>query len=216
MNPIPDEYSRYGAFDKLREENQKQIQGLIEDLSKGVHEKGTNAQKVGDLYKIAMDSAKLNADGAAPLKPYLEMVASVSDKKGVARAMAAISKIAGNPFFGFYVGADDKNSAMNIAHLAQAGLGFGDRDYYLEQDEHAKTIRGEYAKLITKQFENAGFPGGEAAKAATSILEIETELAKAHISKEMRRVPELNYHMMKTSDLNAKVGLFDWDVYFGE
>ncbi|MDR1742571.1 MAG: M13 family metallopeptidase [Dysgonamonadaceae bacterium] len=215
-NPIPDEYSRYGSFDKLREENQKQIQGLIEDLGKTTHKKGTNAQKVGDLYKIAMDSVKLNVDGAAPLKSYLEKVASVADKKDVVRAMASISKYAGNPFFGFYVAADDKNSSMNIAHLVQGGLGLGDRDYYIEQDDRAKTIREEYTKLIVKQFENTGFSGEEAAKAAKAILEIETEIAQAHVAKEMRRIPELNYHIIKTADLNAKVAVFEWDTYFGE
>jgi putative endopeptidase len=215
-NPIPDDYSRYGSFDKLREENQKQIQGLIEELGKTTHEKGTNAQKVGDLYKIAMDSVKLNADGVAPLKSYLETVASVADKKDVVRCMASIGKYAGNPFFGFYVGADDKNSSMNIAHLTQGGLGLGDRDYYLAQDDHSKMIREEYAKLITKQFENAGFSGEDVAKAAKSILEIETELAKAHVTKEIRRIPELNYHKIAIADLNAQVAAFDWDTYFGE
>lgn len=215
-NPIPDEYSRYGSFDQLREANQKQIQNLIEDLSKTAHEKGSNAQKVGDMYRIAMDSAKLNADKAAPLKVYLEQIAPVADKQGVVRAMASIAKYAGSPFFGFYVSADDKNSAMNIAHLSQGGLGLGDRDYYLDQDDHAKMLREEYAKLIRKQFENAGFTAEEAGKSAKAVMEIETELAKAHVTKEMRRVPELNYHMLRMSDLNASVAPFDWGIYFDE
>ena len=215
-NPIPDEYSRYGSFDKLREENQKQIQGLIEELGGAIHEKGSNAQKVGDLYTIAMDSVKLNADGATPVKPFLDLVASATSKTDVVRLTAALSKFAGNPFFGFYVGPDDKNSSMNIAHLSQSGLGLGDRDYYLEQDENTTKIREAYSTLIKKQFANVGFTAGEAEKAAVAVLHIETELAKAHVTKEQRRIPELNYHMVKRTDLNKSVAVFDWDTYFGK
>lgn len=215
-NPIPDEFSRYGSFDQLREENQKQVQSLIDELGKGTYDKDSNAQKVGDLYKIGLDSTKLNSDGAAPLKVYLDMIAGAKDKKEIVRTMAAINKYAGNPFFGFYVGPDDKNSAMNIAHLYQSGLGMGDRDYYLEQDNHAKMIRQAYEKLIRAQFANAGFSEEETNKSATAIMEIETELAATHVTKEVRRQPELNYHMMKTSELNTKVANFHWDTYFEE
>jgi putative endopeptidase len=212
-NPIPDEYSRYGTFDKLREENQKQIKELIEELSKKNNAFGSNAQKVSDLYKMGIDSVKLNAEGAAPIRPFLEEIAAANTEKEIIRLIAKIGKYASNPFFGFYVGPDDKNSSMNIAQLAQSGIGLGDREYYLADDEHSKMLRDEYRKLINTQFKNAGYSDADAAKASSVVMKIETELAESHITKEMRRLPELNYHKYLVSELNEKVAPFDWTYY---
>lgn len=215
-NPIPDEYARYGSFDKLREENQKQVQELIESLGAGNHAKGSNEQKVGDLYAMGIDSVKLNADGAAPIKPQLETIAAATDKKDIVRLAAQVSQYASNPFFGFYVGADDMNSDMNIAHIAQSGIGLGDRDYYLLQDDHSAMIRAEYVKLMQAQFVHAGYTAEEAQAAARNVMRIETELAKSHVTREMRRQPELNYHKLFTTELNSRVAPFEWDLYFSE
>ena len=130
-NPIPDEYARYGSFDKLREDNQVQIQALIQELSSVDHPYGSNAQKVGDMYAIGLDSVKLNNDGAAPILPQLKKIDSIWSKDDFILAMVEVSKFASNPFFGFSVGPDRVNSTMNIAHLYQSGIGMGDKDYYL-------------------------------------------------------------------------------------
>lgn len=215
-NPIPDEYARYGSFDQLRENNQVQIQSLIEELGKQENPVGSNAQKVGDLYKMGIDSVKLNADGAGPVRQQLEEIAAVSGKKDIIRLIARISRYAANPFFGFYVGPDDMNSSMNIAHLYQSGISMSDRDYYLLQDEHTKMVRGEYEKLIKTQFRNAGYNEVDAEKAAVNVLNIETTLAEAHFTKEMRRQPELNYHKLAVADLNRVVAPFEWGYYLEE
>lgn len=215
-NPIPNDKARFGSFDKLADENQKQVKELIEGLSATQNAVGTNAQKVGDLYAIAMDSAKLNADGAAPVKPILEEIAAAKDKKEIIALMTKISKYASNPFFGFYVGPDDKNSSMNIVNIYQSGIGLGDRDYYLAQDDHSKMLRDGYVKLMETQFKNAGYPEPDAQKAAAAVMNIETELAKAHVSKEMRRLPEMNYHKILVSNLNKEVATFDWTSYFDQ
>ena len=114
-NPIPDEYARYGSFDKLREENQLQIQELIQELGSQDYAYGTNAQKVGDMYSIGMDSARLNSEGAAPILPLLQRIAEAESKEDIVRVSVQLSKLVSNPFFGFSVGPDDKNSSMNIA-----------------------------------------------------------------------------------------------------
>lgn len=212
-NPIPDEHARYGSFDKLREENQTQIRSLIEEMGKGDHPVGSNAQKVGDLYTMGIDSVKLNSDGAAPIRSQLEMIAKAGDKKEIVRLMTVISRYASHPFFGFYVGPDDKNSTMNIAHLFQSGIGMGDRDYYLLADDHFLMLREGYVKLMKTQFRNAGYTEADAAQAAASVMKIETELAQSHITKEMLRRPELNYHKMPVADLGSKVASFDWAYY---
>lgn len=213
-NPIPDEYARYGSFDKLRENNQVQIEELIQELISKENAYGTNAQKVGDMYSMGMDSLKLNAEGSSPIEPHLKQISAAESKDDIIRVMAEISKIASNPFFGFSVGPDDKNSLMNVAHIYQSGIGMGDRDYYLLEDEHSENIRRGYISLIETQFQNAGFSETESRRAALNVMNIETELAKAHATREMRRMPELNYHMMFVSELNQKVAPFDWSLYF--
>lgn len=213
-NPIPDQYARYGSFDQLREENQTQIRSLIEELGKKENPAGSNAQKVGDLYKMGIDSVKLNADGADPIRPQLKEIGAASGKQDIIRLTARISRYASNPFFGFYVGPDDKNSSINIAHLYQDGIGMGDRDYYLLQDEHIKKIRAEYEKLIRTQFRNTGCSDADAVRAAANVLRIETKLAEAHFTREMQRQPELNYHKLAIADLNKEVAPFEWAYYF--
>lgn len=213
-NPIPDDHSRYGTFDQLRENNQEQVQGLIEELSVEDHEQGTNAQKVGDLYSMGIDSITLNGDGYKPILPVLEEIDAVSTKKDVVKLMAEISKYAATPFFGFYVGADNKNSTMNILHLYQSGIGMGEREYYLEQNDKSEHLRQEYVKMIKTQFQNIGYSEADATKAAEGTMKIETELAKSHITKEMRRIPEMNYHKLRRDELESKVAPFDWDYYF--
>lgn len=215
-NPIPDEYARYGSFDQLRENNQVQIQSLIEELGKQENPVGSNAQKVGDLYKMGIDSARLNADGAEPIRSQLDEIAAASSKKDIIRLSAKVSRFASNPFFGFYVGPDDMNSSINIAHLYQSGISMGDRDYYLLQDEQTKMVRGEYEKLVRTQFRNAGYSDADAEKAAVNVLHIETKLAESHFTREMRRQPELNYHKLAVTDLNSRVAPFEWAYYFEE
>ena len=213
-NPIPDEYSRYGTFDKLRENNQKQVQGLIEELGAEDHQQGTNAQKVGDLYSMGIDSVKLNANGYEPIKPLLNDIEAATSKKDIVKLMASVSKYAANPFFGFYVGADDKNSSMNIVHLYQSGIGMGEREYYIEQDDKSDHLRQEYVKLMKTQFHNIGYNDVNATKAANDAMKIETELAQSHFTKEMRRIPEKNYHKLLSDDLDKEVAPFEWNYYF--
>ncbi len=215
-NPIPDEYARYGSFDKLREENQKQIQSLIEALGSGKHPAGSNAQKVGDLYRMGIDSIRLNEQGAAPIQSQLEAIVAAKDKRDVIRLMAQVSRYADNPFFGFAVGPDDKNSSMNIVHLYQSGIGMGDRDYYLLADDHSRSLRDAYIRLMENQFQHAGYEEAKARQAAVNVMRIETALAAAHITREMRRIPELNYHKIRMEELAVAVAPFDWNLFFGE
>lgn len=213
-NPLPAEYSRYGSFDKLAEQNIEQIHGLIETISQATHEAGTVDQKIGDLYKLGMDSARLNQDGATPLKAVLDQIQQVADKQAFLDLTASLRPLGVNPFFGFYVGADDKNSTMNIVHMYQGGLGLGQRDYYLQDDEATKAIREGYKQLIVKQFVNAGFEQVAGEKAAAQVLGLETAIAQGHYPKEKTRIPELNYHKMAVADMTTACGALDWNLYF--
>ena len=213
-NPIPDEYSRYGSFDKLRENNQKQIRELIEEMGKTTHQKGSAAQKIGDLYRLGTDSAKLNTDGAAPIQSQLKIIKTAAGKSDIIRLTAELRKWGVAPFFEVYVGADDRNSSMNIFQMMQGGLGLGERDYYVQNDEESKKLRAAYSKLIVAQFLNAGYSKTDANKASVTVLKIETALAVAHFEKEKTRVPELNYHKYAVTQLKDSVAAFDWKMFF--
>jgi putative endopeptidase len=208
VNPIPDEFARYGSFDKLRDENQRQIRELIVGLSTSRNEKGSAAQKIGDLYRIGNDSAQLNADGVKPLLAELKALGSLKTRDELYQKVATMRKYGPNPFFNLYIGPDDKNSNAYLVQFSQGGLGMDDRDYYLEAS--SKALREGYVKLIQTQFQNAGFKPADAKKAAASVMRIETALATAHFTKEQTRIPENNYHNYPVAQLNDSVLVFPW------
>ena len=211
--PLTAEYARFGSFDQLAENNRVQLHGLIEELASASHEAGSVARKVGDLYNIAMDSVKLNADGAAPIKAELDGLAAIGDKKELYPVMAGMQTRGMTPFFAIYVSADDMNSSMNIVHTYQSGLGMGERAYYLEQDDNMKNIRARYGEHIVKMFRLAGFDEGTATRAQKAVMNIETRLAKAARSRVELRDPHTNYNKMTVEALKKDFGPFDWDAF---
>ena len=124
-HPLSAEYSQYGSFTELAENNRKQIQGLIEELAATQHEAGSVAQKVGDLYKIAMDSVKLNQEGVATIKADLEQIAALKDKQDVYALLANLRKQGIGAYLGMYVAADEMNSNENAVQTYQSGLSMG-------------------------------------------------------------------------------------------
>ena len=213
-NPLTDEYSSFGSFDQLAENNRTQIKGLIEELAKQQSQPGSITQKIGDLYNIAMDSAKLNADGVAPIKEYLDKLASIKDRNGLSQEIATMHRDGFGPFFGLYVGADDMNSSMNIAQLYQGGLSLGEREYYLDGDDHTKEIRTKFEEHVDKMFQLAGFTAEEAQKAAKNVMKVETRLAEASKSAVELRDPYANYNKITVAQLKKEVPSIDWDAYF--
>lgn len=214
-HPLTDEYSRFGSFDMLNENNREQLKGLIAELAdKKDNVPGSAAQKVGDLYNIAMDSAKLNQDGFTPIKEELIAIDGLKDKGDVYVYLAEIQKKGIRPYFMLYVGADEMNSSMNIVQTYQGGLGMGQRDYYLEDDEQAKNIRDKYQEHILKMFQLAGYDETTAKKAVTAVMNIETRLAKASRSQVELRDPHANYNKMDIGKLKKDFPTFNWDVYF--
>lgn len=211
-HPIPDEYARYGSFDKLAENNEKQIYDLVKELSQKENEAGSVAQKIGDLYNIGMDSTKLNKEGASPVLPQLKLIDDAKTNDDIIKLTGSVRMYAASPFFDFQVGPDDKNSKRNLLQISQGGLGLGDRDYYLQSDAHTQKLRAEYVRLIQEQFKNAGYSAEDAKKIAISVMKIETSLAQAHFTKEKTRVPELNYHLLNVSQLNDSVARFNWNL----
>ncbi|WP_418495285.1 M13 family metallopeptidase [Coprobacter sp.] len=213
-NPLKPEYARYGSFDVLAENNQKQMRELIDELEKAENEPGSVAQKVGDLYKMGLDSVRLNKEGVSPISEALKNIASLDDKAAFASLVAQMHKEGSSPFFQLYVGADEKNSSMNIVNLYQSGMSMGDRDYYLSEDSANVKIRDAYKKYINKLFTLAGYSAEKAAVAEKNVMNIETALAKVAFSREETRNPLKNYNKMPMSDFLKQMNGFDWKSYF--
>lgn len=213
-NPLTDEYSRFGSFDLLAENNRKQLKGLIEELAAKKNEQGTVAQKIGDLYNMAMDSVKLNADGMSPIKAGLEKIASLKDKSEITKMAAELLRNGSDAYFALYVGSDPMDSDMNLVQTYQAGIGLGEKEYYLDEDSHTKEIREKYQQHIAKMFELAGFTTEQAKKNAEAVMKIETRIAKASFSAVEQRDPHANYHKMTIEEVKKQIPGIDWDMYF--
>ncbi len=212
-NPLKPEYSRFGSFDKLAENNREQIHGLIEELAAGRAEKGSVAEKIGTLYNVAMDTAKLNADGAAPIAGQLKAIDGLTDKSGLSGLIASMRREGFDPYFALYVGPDDKNSTMNIVHTYQSGLSLGQKEYYLENDSATTAVRERFRDHVTRMFRLAGSTPEEAARAMEDVMRIETRLAGASLSNVELRDPQANYHKMTLAEAEKTVSGIDWKVY---
>ena len=212
-NPLTDEYSQYGSFTVLAENNRKQIQGLIEELASAQHEAGSVAQKVGDLYKIAMDSVKLNQDGIAPIKAELDEIAALKDKKDVYALLGSLERRGITSYLGTGVGADQMNSDVNAVYTGQAGLSMGERDYYLATDEATTKIREAFKVHVQKMYQLAGYDEATAQKGRDLVMDVETRLAKAFRSMVELRDPHANYNKMSMADIKKNYATFNWDAY---
>ena len=209
-NPLTGEYSRFGSFDKLAENNRKQLRGLIEELATKPSEKGSVGQKIGDMYSLAMDSTKLNADGYKPIQADLKRIAAVKNVADILKLIPELSLSGLDPYFSVYVAADPMNSSLNLVQTYQSGISLKQRDYYLENDEHTKDIREKYKAHIVKMFRLVGFNATDAQTNMEAIMKIETRLATAAYDKVKLRDPHANYNKMTLDELQKLVPEIKW------
>ncbi len=213
-HPLTAEYSRYGTFDQLFENSQKQLRELIEGLAAQKNNPaGSAAQKIGDLYNMAMDSVTLNKQGAEPVKAMLGKIAALKDKGEIIPMMTEMAHIGIGTYFHSYVYADPKNSSLNIFQMGQGGINLGEKEYYLDNDSITQNIREQYKVYIGKLFQLAGFTEAEAQQKVADVMEIETAIAKASRSATELRDPEANYHKMSFDELKKTISGIDWDAY---
>ena len=211
-NPLKPEYSRFGTFDQLGENNREQVRELVLGLAAQKAEAGTNAQKIGDLYAMGMDSVRLNEQGFEPLKADLEVIAATPREK-IVELMATMPGL--DVFFGTGVMADLKDSNVNTMYWGQGGLGLGDRDYYTDQTERAEQVRAAYRTYLTTLATLIGYDEARAKEFTDNVMAIETELA----SKQMTRTEQRNiaacYNPTTVAELAKKYPNIDLKNYFG-
>ena len=212
-NPLAPEYPRFGSFDAVAENNRKQQRELIEGLAATQHEKGSVAQKIGDVYAMMMDSVRQNKEGVTPILADLRMVEEASDLAAIKRMMATPGSGVGC-VFGTALGADMMDSKNNIIGLYQGGLSLGNKDYYLKDDDATKNIREGYKRYIVSMFKLVGDSEEKAHERMENILAFETRIAKASKSRTELRDPASNYHKMKYAELKKDFAGVDWDEFF--
>lgn len=187
---------------------------LIEGLAaQKNNQAGSAAQKIGDLYNMAMDSVTLNKQGAEPVKAMLDKIAGMKDKSEIVPMMTEMAHIGIGTYFHSYVYADPKNSSLNIFQMGQGGINLGEKEYYLDTDSITQNIREQYKLYIGKLFQLAGFSEADAQQKVADVMEIETAIAKVSRSATELRDPEANYHKMSFDELKKTIAGIDWDAY---
>lgn len=207
-NPLTAEYSRYGSFDVVAEQNKKQLNELIGGIAAQQHKAGSIEQKIADLYNQAMDTLKRDEQGIAPVRKYLDEIEGLQRED----LSAFLGKSMQCGMWAMYVDADEMNSQMNILKTYQGGFGLGEKEYYFEENEETVRIRKAYEQHIAKMFTLFGYEDASA-KAAT-VLRLETRLAGAAKSNVELRNPQANYNKMSVAELKVLTPEVDWDAFF--
>jgi len=203
-NPLPAAYSRYGSFDRLAEDNNKRINGILKELESNTYQQGSIEQKLSDYYKLAMDSARREQEGLQPVMPLIKKLEQAKTLKQLFDVQLEMAKYGDSEFYNAGMGADEKNATQNILNVSQGGLTLGQKDYYIETDEATTKIREAYKKHIVRMFQLFGFSKGQATKKMKNVFHLETELAKVSKSRTELRDPQANYNKMTLQDFAAK------------
>ena len=201
-NPIPAAYSSWGNFHILSDKNNGYLKSILEGLQAQQNAAGSNEQKLSDFYYTALDTNKLNKDGYAPIKKYLDEVSKINSAPQAQAFIAALHKAQISFPFALYVMPDAKNSKMNIANLYQSGISLPEKDYYLKTDAASVEIQKEYKKYIAILFELTGSNKEQAAKIAEDVYAFEYKLASYSKGNVELRDPNASYNMYTVEQLS--------------
>lgn len=215
-NPIPPEYSSWGTFTQLRDNNLTALRTILEAAAKANAPAGSGEQKIGDFYASCMDTSAIEAAGLKPIAGELSTIDAINDRKSLQAAVANLQQRGSGVLFRFSSGQDIKDSTRVIAFASQGGLGMPDRDYYFRDDDKSKQLRSDYEQHVAKMLELAGDAPEKAAAEAKTVMTIETALAKASRTRVELRDPEKNYHLMPVSEVNALTPDWGWESYLRE
>ncbi len=214
-HPLDAEHVHNGAFTDLQELSQKRIQDIILGFASKPQAQGTLGQKIGSLYNLLMDSVRLNREGWTPVKPTLDKIAAIKNRKEYQLVCAQLDRRGESTMmFGIGVGADQKDSEWNIVAVGQGGLGLGERDYYLSDDAQNKRVLEAYKQYLKKLFALTGADDATAEKKMQAVIAIETEIAKASYDKVKQRDIDANYHKMSYMQLVNEFPGIDWGNVF--
>ena len=210
-NPLKPEFSRYGSFDVLRENNEIRINDLFQAMAKSKAEVGSVEQKISDLYKMGLDEERLNKEGAEPIREAINNILAMTERQQIIDALAQLHTDGIGVFFAAYPSADLADSNMTILYMEQAGLGMGNRDYYVEEKNADK--KAAYVTYLEKIFTLAGVEG-DVAKMVADVVALEDRIAEKHWTNVECRDIQKGYNPFAFEDFKAEFEGVNWDAYF--
>ncbi|GLX79797.1 peptidase M13 [Thalassotalea insulae] len=211
-NEIPADKTSIGSFMDLRDAADENVKLIIEELAATPDlVKGSDEQKVADLFRSFMNKEARDTAGIKPIESLLAHISQLKDKSAVADFLGQYQSKGVNSPLNFYIGVDAKDSSNYATHIWQGGLGLPDRDYYFNEAERFANLRDGYVKHIAKMFALAGLENGEAA--AKTIMDFETKLAGFHWTRVESRDSNKRYNKFAVSELNSLTDGFDWSAY---
>ena len=208
---IPADRAADGHFNRLRELSQDQVRAIINDLSETVAAPGSNAQKIGDLYRSFMDEDRIEALGISPIQADLDRTLSVATRSEFLEVMGELELRGFGGLFYTYISTDARASDQNITYMGQSGLSLPDEAYYREAEYAA--IRTALVDQIEAIFTLAKI--SDAKGHATRVLELETQIASHHWDQVKDRDADLTYNKRSFTELQAMMSAFDWKLWMG-
>ena len=203
-NPLPAAYSRFGSFDRLQQDNNERINGILNELLKNNYAKGTVEQKLSDMYKLAMDSVRRNKEGVKPIMPYIKEIEACKSKHALQQLQKKYSYFGIGRTYSTYFGADEKDAKWNILNINQSGLTLGQKEYYLDNDEATTKIREAYKQHIVNMFKLFGFSNKASLLKMNDVLSVETKLAQVSKSRTELRDVEANYNKISLEEFESR------------
>lgn len=214
-HPLTAEHARYGQFDILNDSSENRVKELIANLGTTNPEPGTVAHKVWTIYSQAMDTARRNREGATPILADLKKIEE-TPHEGMEDLFLWMHGNYASPFFGAGPMEDLANSQVYAMYLSNGGMGLGDRDYYLLDDERNTAVRNAYRKLIATQMQNAGYAAADAARITNNVMKIETALAQKTLTREESRDIPRMYNPRTFAQVKEVYPNVNWDRFFIE
>ena len=206
---IPADRARFGAFDELRMESEDRVRKIIDECAASAATPGSNARKIGDVYRSFMDEKRIEELGVSPIAKELSEAQSISSIDELAAFLGAQWTRGMSGIFGSFIYADFKDSTTHIAYVSQSGISLPDESYYREA-EH-ESVRTAFIAHMTKMFELAGI--ADAGGHAKRVIELETQIASYHWDRVKLREAELNYNKMSFTELQDLSGTFNWELW---
>ncbi|HEY1214329.1 MAG TPA: M13 family metallopeptidase N-terminal domain-containing protein, partial [Bryobacteraceae bacterium] len=216
MNPIPPDQARWDVYSKLANENERLLWSILEAAAKPSASRTGNEQRIGDFFHACMDEASVERAGAKPIAAALEQIAKLGSTGDIAAFIASehTNGFESGMLFGFGSNQDFDNSSQVIAFAGAGGLGLPDRDYYTKTDAKSQEIRQRYVAHIQAMLELIGESAPEAQAEAQTIMQMETALAQASLTRVQTRDPYNLKHKVTREQLSQMVPQFNWDSYF--
>jgi len=215
-NPLPDDFASYGTYEELSERNRQQLKDLIDGIQAQDNALGSDAARIADLYNLVMDTDRRDAEGMAPIRPYMERIRAISSREELIDNMIELDPYGVIGYFDVGIGPDLKDSNTNIVGMSQGGLTLGDKEYYTDRDLQTVKIRQAFKKHVVRMLKLAGYGRLEAFRRMRIIWRLEKMIAKASRNNEQLRDPSRNYHKMTLSELYKKLPGLDWKDYLGK